>query len=291
MGSNETSAQEAYNQFWPKATEDIRALGNAGLKHQELPLARIKKIMKLDEDVKMISAEAPVLFAKAAEIFIHELTMRAWIHTEDNKRRTLQRNDIAMAITKYDQFDFLIDIVPRDDIKPTPTASKQREDSSVRMAPDQVSYYFQMAQQQQQQQQQQQAQPATPQIINQPTAAIHGPAQTITVQPGQAQQGIATPQIIQLQPTQVVNNVAPPPGGIQIVQQIVQPNGEIQQFPIQLTSQQMQLIRAQMTGGPQQAPLVIQAAPIQATAVQNMQQAQNQGQGQQQQSSQQGHIV
>ena len=96
---------------------------------------RIKKIMKLDEDVKMISAEAPVLFGKACEMFIHELTMRAWVHTEDNKRRTLQRNDIAMAITKYDQFDFLIDIVPRDDIKPT----ARKEDSSVRMAPDQVS--------------------------------------------------------------------------------------------------------------------------------------------------------
>lgn len=38
----------------------------------------------------MISAEAPVLFAKAAQIFITELTLRAWIHTEDNKRRTLQ---------------------------------------------------------------------------------------------------------------------------------------------------------------------------------------------------------
>lgn len=50
--------------------------------------------MKLDEEVKMISAEAPMLFAKAAEIFIHELTLRAWVHTEDNKRRTLQvRND------------------------------------------------------------------------------------------------------------------------------------------------------------------------------------------------------
>ena len=98
--------------------------------------------MKLDEDVKMISAEAPVLFSKAAEIFIHELTMRAWIHTEDNKRRTLQRNDIAMAITKYDQFDFLIDIVPRDDIKPPQTStSKPRDDGSVRMAPEQVSYY------------------------------------------------------------------------------------------------------------------------------------------------------
>ena len=60
-------------------------MSTADLKHQELPLARIKKIMKLDEDVKMISAEAPVLFAKAAEMFIHELTMRAWIHTEVSK--------------------------------------------------------------------------------------------------------------------------------------------------------------------------------------------------------------
>lgn len=84
---------------------------------QALPLARIKKIMKLDEDVKMISAEAPVLFAKAAELFIMELTLRSWLHTEDNKRRTLQRSDIAMAISKYDQFDFLIDIVPREEAK------------------------------------------------------------------------------------------------------------------------------------------------------------------------------
>ena len=55
-----------------------------------MPLARIKKIMKLDEEVKMISAEAPIIFAKAAEIFIQEVTIRAWMHTEENKRRTLQ---------------------------------------------------------------------------------------------------------------------------------------------------------------------------------------------------------
>ena len=96
----ELTAQQAYEQFWPRVAEDVRGVTSEGLKHQELPLARIKKIMKLDEDVKMISAEAPVLFAKAAEIFITELTMRAWVHTEDNKRRTLQRNDIAMAITR-----------------------------------------------------------------------------------------------------------------------------------------------------------------------------------------------
>lgn len=140
--------------FWPRAMSDIRnkpflqtkSNGKKDEPIQELPLARIKKIMKQDGDVKMISAEAPILFAKAAEIFISELSLRAWIHTEDNKRRTLQRNDIAMAITKYDQFDFLIDIVPRDELKPT-----KRQDEAVRqppnvMAPEQVQYYFQLSQ-------------------------------------------------------------------------------------------------------------------------------------------------
>jgi nuclear transcription factor Y gamma len=42
----------------------------------------MKMMKKFCTNVQMISAEAPVLFAKAAEIFIHELTMRAWIHTE-----------------------------------------------------------------------------------------------------------------------------------------------------------------------------------------------------------------
>lgn len=39
------------------------------------------------------------------------------IHAEENKRRTLQRSDIAAAITKTDMFDFLIDIVPREEFK------------------------------------------------------------------------------------------------------------------------------------------------------------------------------
>merc|ERR1712223_1434753 len=227
---------------------------------------------KLDEDVKMISAEAPVLFAKAAEMFIHELTMRAWIHTEDNKRRTLQRNDIAMAITKYDQFDFLIDIVPRDDIKPT----TKREESSVRMVPDQVSYYFQLAQQHQQQLQQNygsptqaqqpQSQPQPQQQAQVAQSGASGGVQTITVNQQQ-------PQVIQLQPQQ--QQIQQPgaaagfPGGIQIVQQIITPTGEIHQIPIQLNAQQLQVIRAQMMGGAGSSqPIVIQTAPIQAQIAQ-----------------------
>jgi nuclear transcription factor Y, gamma len=64
----------------------------------------------------MISAEAPVLLAKAAEFLIEELTLRAWIHTEENRRKTIQKSDIAQAVSKNEVFDFLIDIVPRDEI-------------------------------------------------------------------------------------------------------------------------------------------------------------------------------
>ena len=35
-----------------------------------------------------------------------------------SKRRTLQRSDIASALSKSDMFDFLIDIVPREEAQP-----------------------------------------------------------------------------------------------------------------------------------------------------------------------------
>jgi histone H3/H4 len=41
----------------------------------------------------MISSETPVLFAKACEAFIIELTYRAWAFTLESKRRTLQVKD------------------------------------------------------------------------------------------------------------------------------------------------------------------------------------------------------
>lgn len=46
----------------------------------------------------------------------------------------LQRNDIAMAITKFDQFDFLIDIVPRDELKP-PKRQVRRKNKNIIVCP------------------------------------------------------------------------------------------------------------------------------------------------------------
>ncbi|KAF9664010.1 hypothetical protein SADUNF_Sadunf17G0111600 [Salix dunnii] len=69
--------------------------------------------MKSDAEVKMISAETPVLFAKACELFILELTLRAWLQTTGCKRRTLQRCDISRAIREEDMpLNFLNRVVP-----------------------------------------------------------------------------------------------------------------------------------------------------------------------------------
>lgn len=70
------------------------------------------QIMKSDEDVRMISAEAPVLFAKACEFFILEMTLRAWHVAEEQKRKTLTRQDISTAVNRTEVWDFLADTVP-----------------------------------------------------------------------------------------------------------------------------------------------------------------------------------
>ena len=85
-------------------------------KCQKLPLARIKKIMKSDEDVRMISAEAPILFAKACEMFIAEMTIKGYYNAEKSERKTLQRKDIAAAIARTETYDFLIDTIPKNEL-------------------------------------------------------------------------------------------------------------------------------------------------------------------------------
>jgi nuclear transcription factor Y gamma len=117
QGLGTGSYRDILNTYWQQVVTALET-ENHDYKIHQLPLARIKKVMKADPEVKMISAEAPIIFAKACETFITELTMRAWIHAEENKRRTLQRSDIAAALSKSDMFDFLIDIVPREDATP-----------------------------------------------------------------------------------------------------------------------------------------------------------------------------
>ncbi|CAM8911611.1 unnamed protein product [Rhodiola kirilowii] len=132
--------QQQLQAFWANQRQEIERVTD--FKNHSLPLARIKKIMKADEDVRMISAEAPVIFARACEMFIFELTLRSWNHTEENKRRTLQKNDIAAAIGRTDIFDFLVDIVPREDLKDEMLGSIPRGSIPVGTPADMLPYPY-----------------------------------------------------------------------------------------------------------------------------------------------------
>ena len=62
-------------------------------------------------------------YAHSLPVFISEITARAFIIADSNKRRTLSRADIAKAVSKSDQFDFLIDILPREEPFPSGSGS------------------------------------------------------------------------------------------------------------------------------------------------------------------------
>ena len=81
----------------------------------EIPLARVKRIMKQDScdpHPRMISAEAIPLMAFAVQLFIGSLTDLAWkISTQRAKRNTLQLKDLKAAVYASSQFDFLLDVI------------------------------------------------------------------------------------------------------------------------------------------------------------------------------------
>ncbi|KAK4711972.1 hypothetical protein R3W88_006485 [Solanum pinnatisectum] len=96
--------------FWNRQKEEI--LRADPKRKPEMPISRIRRAMKSNDQVKMVSAHTTVLLSKAIEMFIMELTLRAWMQADQGKCRTLKRYDFARAIRDEEVFDFLSDIVP-----------------------------------------------------------------------------------------------------------------------------------------------------------------------------------
>ena len=111
-----TDMSSAYSQklmgFWHQT---LKRLGNnkMSMKNLNLPLARIKRLMKVEEDVRMVASEVPVMFSLVTDVFISELTTRAWINTQESKRRIMQKMDIVGGINSTPMYDFLISIIPQ----------------------------------------------------------------------------------------------------------------------------------------------------------------------------------
>lgn len=96
--------------LWREQSEEVNGIDPDNVdafKRPAVPLARIKKIMKENEEVRMISGEAPIVLSKACELLISELSLYSWHKTDSARRRTMKIGDVFECIEDNVLFDFL----------------------------------------------------------------------------------------------------------------------------------------------------------------------------------------
>eukprot|EP00245_Coleochaete_scutata_P005926 TRINITY_DN19929_c0_g1_i1.p1 TRINITY_DN19929_c0_g1~~TRINITY_DN19929_c0_g1_i1.p1 ORF type:complete len:314 (-),score=65.00 TRINITY_DN19929_c0_g1_i1:309-1166(-) len=92
------------------AVEKTRGLGIVGT--LGLPLARVKRLIKEEGDIHLVSGEAGVLITKSVELFLELLTSETFKLMARDGRSAMQYKDIALAVNEQQCLDFLKDIVP-----------------------------------------------------------------------------------------------------------------------------------------------------------------------------------
>ena len=88
---------------WPEASADA----SAGEDELIFPIGRIRKICKLDPDVRGISKESALLITKATELFCNKLGKECVIMAQMQNRRTLVADDILEVCSAKEAFMFL----------------------------------------------------------------------------------------------------------------------------------------------------------------------------------------
>lgn len=73
----------------------------------QLPLSRIKALMKTNPDCGLAGSEATFLMCKATELFIESLSRESFAYTAEAKKKTVQLRDVQRAIESVDALMFL----------------------------------------------------------------------------------------------------------------------------------------------------------------------------------------
>eukprot|EP00158_Paraphelidium_tribonemae_P001537 Partr_v1_DN24524_c1_g1_i1_m19803 putative polymerase (DNA-directed), epsilon 4, accessory subunit len=81
--------------------------------YTQLPIARIKKIMRADKTLTKQSSDAPFTCALITEQFIRYLVKHSMQYTLRDRRKILAYRDIANVVAEVEQFQFLADIIPQ----------------------------------------------------------------------------------------------------------------------------------------------------------------------------------
>ncbi|CRK90031.1 CLUMA_CG003756, isoform A [Clunio marinus] len=65
----------------------------------DLPLAKVKSIIKLDPEVNLVNSEAVFLITKATELFVKTLATESFSHANQQKKKTLAKSHVDQALT------------------------------------------------------------------------------------------------------------------------------------------------------------------------------------------------
>jgi DNA polymerase epsilon subunit 4 len=96
------------------------------------PVARVQKIINADPERLNVSKNAAFAIALATEMFIQHLatTTHNVVKTERKPRRNIQYRDVSSAISKTDNLEFAVDVVPKTIL--WKEAKKKREEREER---------------------------------------------------------------------------------------------------------------------------------------------------------------
>ncbi|KAF0989007.1 hypothetical protein HZS_7876 [Henneguya salminicola] len=96
--------------------EHALKISNSKIKETTFPIARIRKIMRLDPDINLIKWEVPILLSHLTEIFIKDLSFNAWNYTKTTGRKIIRKCDLCVAAYSDSEFDFLVNVLPYYDL-------------------------------------------------------------------------------------------------------------------------------------------------------------------------------
>ncbi|KAL1311804.1 hypothetical protein AAFC00_001884 [Neodothiora populina] len=97
-----------------------------------LPLARVKKIIHADEDIANCSNNAAFAITIATEQFLQYLVEQTHnvVKSERKQRRNIQYRDVAGAVSRVDNLEFLTDVVPKTMTYKEYKAKKAKEEAN-----------------------------------------------------------------------------------------------------------------------------------------------------------------
>ncbi|KAJ1265677.1 hypothetical protein BS78_08G094100 [Paspalum vaginatum] len=109
MATPAVNGQNMIQEFWRKRQEEIEVIED--FRERAFPMTRLRKLICAEKGKMMMSFDTPSFLTKVSEIFVQEITFRAWMCAMSHNRGIIVDSDIAEAIASTQSYDFLKDVL------------------------------------------------------------------------------------------------------------------------------------------------------------------------------------